>query len=133
MTAPGRTLEQRRAALRHANAIRSARKALKAELKGRGVLALVELLRDPDRVAGELVEQAPAGYVDTMHVADALTATRGIGTVKAGRFLRAVKVSPSRTLAGLSDRQRRELADAVAPMRRLRSAQPVTTTEARVA
>lgn len=126
--APDRSTAQRLEALRRANVIRSRRKELKAELKARGVAELVRLLLAPDRVARELVPGAPAGYVDTMTVAAALVAARGIGTVKAGRLLRSAKVSPSKTLAGMTRRQREDLVELVRPMRRLRSAQPITTT-----
>lgn len=124
MTTPDRSLEQRRAALERANAVRTARKALKRELKARGLTALLDLLRNPAATAGRLVPNAPAGYVDTMKVADAMIATRGIGTVKASTTLRRAKVSPSKTLEGLTRRQRGELLELLSPYRGLASTRP---------
>lgn len=128
-TVPARSTAQRADALAKANVIRSARALLKVALKARGVAALAELLRDPDSVARALVDGAPAGYVDTMRVSAALEATASIGHVKASRLLRQANVAPSKTVGGLSRRQRLELVALLAPMRRLRSAGPAPTRE----
>lgn len=93
---PERTHEQRMAALKHANEIRSERAKLKRSIKA-GRTRLATILLDPPP------------YVVTMKVFDLLVATPKIGRVKANRFLVIVRVSPSKTLGGLSERQRAEL------------------------
>lgn len=123
---PDRSLAQRRAALAKANTIRAARKRLKAELKARGVDEVLRILQRPD-AARSLVADAPAGFVDTMEVLAVLIAARGIGTVKASRMLRAARIAPSKTLGGMTHRQREELVALVRPMRRLHSARPTPT------
>lgn len=131
MQTPDRSRAQRFAALERANAIRSARKRLKAELKARGAVALIALIVRPD-YANDLVADAPDGLADTMHVRDALEATRGIGKVKAATVLRRAGVAPSKTIGGLTRQQRARLAGALAPMRRLCAA-PTATRETRAA
>lgn len=104
MMAPQRTREQRLDALARANEIRSRRADLKAQLKT-GDVDLGDVLVDvPDWAA-------------TMRVRAALLATPGLGQVKADRLLAAARVSPSKTLGGISARQRLELA-AMLPARR---------------
>lgn len=118
MTTPERSREQRLDALERGNRIRFARAALKRRLHDDHRLELiVEVLehRDPDGrlVAGELRRTgkppAPEHYLDTMRVYDVLIATSGIGRVKASKLLKLTAASPSKTLAGISERQRREL------------------------
>ena len=105
--APERSLAPRMEALEKANQIRTQRAQLKRDVKaGR------------EDVAGLLL--APPHELDTMKVLDLLLATPKIGRVKAARALAKADrsgrpISPSKTVAGLSDRQRREL---VAWMRR---------------
>lgn len=96
--APARSLEQRRVALAEANRIRTHRKWRKMDLRA-GRVGLMDVLADPD--------------FDTAKVYDVLVALPKIGRVKATRVLRDARISPSRTLAGLSDRQRRELVGAM--------------------
>jgi hypothetical protein len=129
--APDRSRAQRLAALERANAIRAGRKRLKAELKERGAVALIALIVRPD-YANELVAGAPDGLADTMHVRDAIVATRGIGKVKASSVLRRTGVAPSKTIGGLTRQQRGRLARALAPMRHLCAA-PASTMETHAA
>lgn len=96
LAALSRSLEQRMAALERANAIRSRRARLKRDLKS-GRRRIVPLLEEP-----------PA-YLDTCKVFDLLLAIPGVGRVKANRLLVRCAVSPSKTVGGLSERQRREL------------------------
>ncbi len=103
---PDRSLEQRMDALANANAIRSARSAFKRVLRdGTPVEAR-------HRVA-EMVATKPAPEFASMKVWDLLIACPRLGRVKVNRLLVVARVSPSKTLAGLSDRQRDELSRAV--------------------
>lgn len=98
---PDRSLKQREDALKRANVIRTFRASLKVDLKaGRA------------RVAPVLVD--PAGELATMKVFDLLMATPKFGKVKVNRILTACRISPSKTVGGLSPRQRAELAAIVA-------------------
>lgn len=98
---PSQTLERRTANLRRANAIRTARCALKRDLRA-GRTSAAEILTDtPD-------------YALSMKVYDLLVAQRAIGPVKARRTLVACQISPVKTIAGLSVRQRTVLAEALA-------------------
>lgn len=103
--APLRTLEQRLAALEEANRIRSYRAELKRRLRG-GNVGAAAALEDPD--------------CDTMKVVDLLLALPTVGRVKANRALTRMRISPSKTIGGLSDRQRVELV-AQLPAPRVRS------------
>jgi hypothetical protein len=94
LRAPERTLTQRLAALNEANRIRTKRARLKRDLTA-GRASLLDLMVEPDCA--------------TMKTMDALLALPKVGRVKAERALRRAKVSPSKTLAGMTDRQRREL------------------------
>lgn len=96
---PERSLEQRMDALEKANDIRSHRAKLKRDLAA-GRISFEQLLDDP-RCA-------------TMKAWDALVALPKIGRVKANRALSRVRMSPSKTLGGLSDRQRQELLEHLA-------------------
>lgn len=94
--APSRSLQQRLDALRVANDIRIRRARLKEDI-GEGRQSPVEVLvRPPD-------------FTSTMKVFDFLTAIPKIGRVKANKFLSRTQTSASKTLGGISDRQRREL------------------------
>jgi hypothetical protein len=95
-TAPERSLLQRMDALSRANEIRTARAKLKRDLKA-GRSAIHELLSEP-----------PA-YVETAKVFDLLLAVPKYGRVKANKVLTQCRISPSKTIGGLSQRQRAEL------------------------
>jgi S13-like protein len=94
--APKRSLDQRMEALQRANDIRSKRAQLKRDLKG-GKAKIQTLLLDPPE------------YVMTAKVFDMLLAVPKYGRVKANRVLNQCRISPSKTIGGLSERQRGEL------------------------
>lgn len=94
--APSRSLDQRMDALRRANDVRVKRAQLKKDLKN-GKVQVEAILSDPPE------------YVGTAKVVDMLMAVPKFGRVKAARFLSQCRISPSKTIAGLSDRQREEL------------------------
>lgn len=96
MVAPERSLQQRRDALARANEVRTFRAAMKKDLKGRQQ-SLLPLLEEP-----------PAELA-SMKVLDLLIAAPKVGRVKATKVLRSAQVSPSKTVGGLSERQRTEL------------------------
>lgn len=85
-------------ALRRANGIRSERARLKERLRN-GELAIVEVLVDPPE------------YVHTAKVFDLLLAVPKFGRVKTNKLLERCRVSPSKTVIGLTPRQRKELLD----------------------
>ncbi|MCX6385502.1 MAG: integration host factor, actinobacterial type [Solirubrobacterales bacterium] len=101
-SAPERSLNQRMDALQRANDIRSKRAQLKRDLKA-GRVTLYGLLADPP------------SYVETAKVFDMLLAVPKYGRVKVNKVLTQCRVSPSKTIGGLSERQRTEL---VAMLRR---------------
>src|SRR5918996_606524 len=94
--APERSLDQRMEALKRANDIRSARARLKKDLKA-GKKSIQTLLLDPPE------------YVQTAKVFDMLLAVPKYGRVKVNRILTHCRISPSKTIGGLSERQRNEL------------------------
>ena len=94
--APQRSLTQRMEALKRANEIRTRRAQLKRDLKA-GRQGIHGLLLDPPE------------YLQTAKVFDLLLAVPKYGRVKANRILTQCRISPSKTLGGLSERQRNEL------------------------
>ena len=94
--APARSLDQRMEALKRANDIRVKRAQLKKDLKD-GRVHIEQILGDPPE------------YVSTAKVFDMLMAVPKFGRVKAARFLNQCRISQSKTVGGLSDRQRQEL------------------------
>jgi hypothetical protein len=101
-SAPERSLNQRMDALQRANEIRSQRAQLKRDLKG-GRISIHTLILSPPK------------YVETAKVLDLLMAVPKYGRVKANKVLGTCRISPSKTIGGLSARQRDEL---VAALRR---------------
>jgi hypothetical protein len=99
---PQRSLVQRLQALERANYVRSRRAQLKRDIKS-GRQPIDELLLNPPQ------------YLEGAKVFDLLIAVRKYGRVKVNKILTQCRVSPSKTLGGLSPRQRTEL---VALMRR---------------
>jgi hypothetical protein len=96
-TPPARSYQQRVAALRNANRIRTYRAQLKRDLHG-GRIDLYEILEppiDPD--------------LETMRVLELLLAVPKIGRVKANKLLQRTYISPSKTLGGMTHRQRVKL------------------------
>jgi hypothetical protein len=102
IAAPERSLVQRMEALARANDVRSRRAQLKRDLKA-GRQPIHELLLKPPE------------YLETAKVFDLLLAVPKYGRVKVSKILSHCKISPSKTVGGLSQRQRPEL---VALMRR---------------
>jgi hypothetical protein len=100
--APERSLHQRMDALKRANDIRTRRAQLKRDLKA-GRHSIHKLLMDPPE------------YVETAKVFDMLLAVPKYGRVKVNKVLGQCRISPSKTIGGLSERQRTEL---VAMLRR---------------
>jgi hypothetical protein len=96
--APPRSLVQRMEALQRANDIRSRRAQLKRDLKARRK-TLAPLLLDP-----------PA-YIETAKVFDVMVAVPKYGRVKVNKILSTCRISPSKTIGGLSQRQRLELVE----------------------
>jgi S13-like protein len=94
--APERSLDQRMEALRRANDIRTKRAQLKRDLKA-GKVKIQTLLLDPPE------------YVQTAKVFDMVLAVPKFGRVKTNRILNLCRISPSKTIGGLSQRQRNEL------------------------
>src|SRR5437762_4314725 len=94
--APARSRDQRMEALKRANDIRVRRAKLKKDLK-------------EGRVSVEQILSQPPDYVETAKVFDILMAVPKFGRVKAARFLNQCRISQSKTVGGLSERQRAEL------------------------
>ena len=93
---PARTHEQRMRALRRANEIRSARAKLKRDLKA-GKAQIEKLLLDPP------------DYVLSAKAFDMILAVPKYGRVKANKILTQCRISPSKPIGGISERQRAEL------------------------
>jgi hypothetical protein len=98
ISAPERSLVQRMEALQRANDIRSRRAQLKRDLKA-GRQPIHELLLDPPE------------YLETAKAFDLLLAVPKYGRVKVNKILSTCRVSPSKTIGGLSQRQRTELVE----------------------
>jgi hypothetical protein len=96
VAAPERSLHQRMDALKRANEIRTRRAQLKRDLKGGRVSIDGLLLTPPD-------------FLATAKVFDLLLAVPKYGRVKANKVLQTCRISPSKTIGGLSERQRTEL------------------------
>lgn len=97
---PTRDLAQRMDALERANVVRVHRKNVKADLKAGRVTIAQLLTRDHP------MER-------TWKVFEVLLAAPKYGRVKANKILQRSRISPSKTIGGLSDRQRGELASLV--------------------
>src|SRR3954468_5609579 len=94
--APVRSLDQRMDALKRANDVRVRRAKLKKDLKD-------------GRVRIQTIPGNPPEYVETAKVVHILMAVPKFGRVKAARFLNMCRISQSKTVGGLSERQRTEL------------------------
>ena len=95
-SAPERSLTQRMEALQRANDIRTRRAQLKRDLKG-------------GRVTIQALLNAPPEYLETAKVFGMLLAVPKYGRVKVNKILQQCRISPSKTIGGLSERQRTEL------------------------
>src|ERR1700752_1644672 len=94
--APVRSLDQRREALKRANDIRVKRAQVKKDRKS-GTISIEQILGEPPE------------YVSTAKVFDMLMAVPKFGRVRAGRLLKQCRISQSKTVGGLSERQRAAL------------------------
>src|SRR3954471_4890476 len=94
--APVRSLDQRMEALKRANDIRVKRAQLKKDLKS-GSVSIEQILSEPPEFV------SPAKFFDM------LMAVPKFGGVKAARLLNQCRISQSKTVGGLSERQRAEL------------------------
>lgn len=83
-------------ALEMANEIRTKRAQLKKDLKG-GRVKIDKLLLDPPE------------WLGSAKVFDIILAVPKYGRVKVNRVLNQCRISPSKTIGGLSERQRAEL------------------------
>ena len=83
-------------ALNKANEIRTKRAKLKRDLKA-GKVQIQKLLLDPPE------------YVLSAKAFDMILAVPKYGRVKANKILSQCRISPSKTIGGLSERQRAEL------------------------
>lgn len=94
--ASGRSTQQRMEALERAHTIRRRRARLKLDVRAARVDVVALLLETPD-------------WMESMRLYDLLMAMPKVGRVKANRVLRDTGISPSKTLGGLSPRQRSEI------------------------
>src|SRR3954453_1917534 len=93
---PERSLVQRMDALQRANQIPTRRAQLKRDLKA-GRSSIQDILL------------APPDWVETAKVFDMMLAVPKYGRVKVNKVLQSCRISPSKTIGGLSQRQRTEL------------------------
>ena len=93
---PARSAAQRLKALRRANEIRIGRAQLKKNLAS-GSVRITDILAAPPECA------------KTQKVHDLLLALPKYGPARVARLLAYCRINPSKTVAGLSDRQRKEL------------------------
>jgi hypothetical protein len=93
---PDRSLAQRMTALNRANEIRTERAVLKRDLKAGRKHVRDYLLEPPE-------------WLETMKVFDLLMAVPKYGRTKVNKILQQCRMSPSKTVGGMSLRQRAEL------------------------
>jgi hypothetical protein len=103
-SAPERTDDQRFEALTLANVVRTHRADLKGEWKGRPRPGRPRIGRSVYDVL-----RRPLPVEETWHLLDVLLALPKVGRVKANKYLQSCRMSPKKTVGGLSDRQRGEL------------------------
>lgn len=96
VSAPERSLTQRLDALENANIIRTQRSELKRKLRERR-MTVYDLILDPPK------------YIETMKLFDLMLAVPKYGRVKVNKICTQCRISPSKTLGGLSERQREEV------------------------
>lgn len=92
-TAPQRSLAQRLTALDRANLVRKKRAQLKRDLKA-----------SPELIAAVL--HRPAWYAENAQIFDLLLALPRYGRVKVRKLLKTCGIAESKTVGGLSQRQR---------------------------
>lgn len=91
-----RTQAQRDEALLVANDVRVRRARLKKQINA-GRVSTADVLADPPY------------YVETMKLFDLLLSVPKVGRVKANKLVQQARISPSKTVGGLSPRQRGEM------------------------
>jgi hypothetical protein len=96
MSVPDRSLQQRMDALHEANKIRTKRATLKRDIKV-GRTDVLDCILDPPE------------YLQTMKIFDLLISVPKYGRTKVNRILTQNRISPSKTIGGLSERQRGEI------------------------
>jgi hypothetical protein len=96
MSVPDRSLQQRMEALQNANEIRTYRANLKRDIKAGRADVVNLLINPPDEI-------------ETMHIFDLMMAVPKLGRVKVNKVLSKCRISPSKTVGGMSERQRNEL------------------------
>jgi hypothetical protein len=101
-TMPLRSVDQRLEALRHANKIRRERAALKRRMRQQ------DNRQEVCWLLADTIDKPPV-WAATMKLRDLLMAAPKWGHVRADRFLARARCSATKTLGGLSDRQRREI------------------------
>jgi hypothetical protein len=94
---PDRSYEQRMSALARANEIRFARARLKKALKA------------GDYTPATVLFSLQYDWLHKMRVEQVLLATPTLGRVKVARALNSCRISPSKTIEGMTERQREEL------------------------
>lgn len=95
-SAPERSLTQRLDALERANIVRTRRAQLKRDIKAGRESIHALLAVTPE-------------YLETAKVFDLLLAVPKYGRVKVNKVLTQCRISPSKTVGGLSERQREDL------------------------
>jgi hypothetical protein len=95
-TAPLRTPHQYMDALDRANDVRMYRANLKRDLKA-GRMNIIELLLDPPQ------------KIFTMKILELMLSVPKMGRIKVDKLLRQIKISPVKTVGGMTPRQRNEL------------------------
>lgn len=96
VSAPERSLEQRLIALERANEVRTSRARLKRNIKS-------------GRIGADKIIADPPDFMDTMKLMDLMLVIPKYGRVKVHKILTQLRISPSKTLGGLSERQRDEI------------------------
>lgn len=94
--APDRSLQQRLDALETANQIRTSRAQLKRDLKA-GRVSPFDILSDPPE------------WTETMKAFDLILAVPKYGRTKVNKIFQQCRMSPAKTIGGMSERQRGEL------------------------
>jgi len=97
---PERSLQQRMDALETANEIRTYRANLKKDIKA-GKVHILKLLASPPE------------EIETMKIFDLLLVVPKMGRVKVNKLLMQCRISPSKTVGGMSERQRDEVVSAL--------------------
>lgn len=96
VNAPEHSLEQRLDALERANEVRTKRATLKRNVKA-GRVTIHSILMNPPK------------YVETMKLMDLMLQVPKYGRVKVNKIMTTCRVSPSKSIGGLSQRQRDEI------------------------